>query len=217
MTDAIKVRGPKIDVAGKRFGRLTGVRYVGSFEKRSAWEFLCDCGSLVTLRNKDVLNGKKASCGCLRRESVAKIRFKHGLSSSPEHRVWAGMLDRCGNENNKFYYRYGGRGIRVCERWHGVDGFVNFLADMGEKPGPEFSIERKNNDGDYEPGNCCWATRLEQNNNTSRNRVVEYRGKTQTVSQWARECGISESCLRNRLKAGWPLSRAISGPERKHS
>jgi hypothetical protein len=116
------------------------------------------------------------------------------------------MIDRCSNPESDSYSNYGGRGIKVCDRW--LNSFENFLADMGPKPGPEYSIDRKDNDRDYEPGNCRWATELEQQNNRRNNRWIQGFGRTQTLTQWSIELGIPRKTLSDRLGRGMSLENA---------
>jgi hypothetical protein len=133
---------------------------------------------------------------------------KHGKSKTAEYGIWVGMLNRCENPENESYGNYGGRGIRVCERWRG--SFLAFLEDMGPRPSPGLSINRIDNDGDYEPGNCCWATSREQMRNTRSNALVEHDGETLCIAEWAERYGISPSLLRGRLMAGWSFELAVS-------
>lgn len=154
------------DLTGKRFGRLTAQWPCGLW-RHIKWLCLCDCGTLkfVFASNLAKLNHSN-SCGCLRTEQIVLRSRTHGHASvgavSREFATWAAMLDRCYNPNNKRFMHYGGREIKVCERWK--DSFSNFLADMGSKP-IGLTIDRINNDGDYEPTNCRWATHLEQRHN----------------------------------------------------
>lgn len=135
---------------------------------------------------------------------------RHGLADTPTHRSWMSMRQRCLNQNDRAYRNYGGRGITICSRW---SVFENFLADMGVKP-DGMELERINVDGNYEPGNCRWATISEQARNTRRNRFIEFNGKRQTVAEWSRELGILEFTIYWRLNKGWSPERALS-PVRK--
>ena len=149
-----------IDLTGKRFGRLIALHTV-STKGRAIWLCRCDCGNTKTVRGTHLTQGLISSCKCLQTEFV--IPRKHGRSRSRVYRIWRDMLSRCHNENYPERHLYGGRGIEVCERWR--YSFENFLADMGE-PAPELSIDRfPNKDGNYEPGNCRWATAKEQAGN----------------------------------------------------
>lgn len=139
---------------------------------------------------------------------------KHGLShAAAEYDCWVAMRKRCLNENDKSYHRYGGRGITVSDRWN---DFAAFLQDMGSRPSPNHSIERIDNNGDYEPSNCKWATKLEQNNNTSRTRWISYLGETKTTRDWARSIGIPHRILYARLfRYRWSVERALTEPIRR--
>lgn len=157
------------DLAGKKFGSLVVIEQNGRSKGGSVmWLCDCDCGVRKTVRGSHLIRGSITSCGCNRRLSVALAATKHGHASgrqpSSTYNSWVRMIDRCTNEHNNRFPRYGGRGIKVCERWK---KFENFLADLGEKPDKALSIDRINNDGDYEPGNCRWATASEQARNRS--------------------------------------------------
>ena len=135
-------------------------------------------------------------------------RIFHGLKHNPTYVIWKGMRSRCNNTNGPFYLQYGGRGISMCERW---DNFLNFLQDMGECPSG-MSIDRINNDGNYEPGNCRWATLVEQANNKSSNVRIEINGETRTLAQWAVISGISRKTIYFRLRSGWEPQKAVMEP-----
>lgn len=149
------------------------------------------------------------------RESLA-MRTRHGESTrsltSLEHRAWQSMNQRCYNKNHNSYKNYGAKGIVVCARWRGRRGFQNFLEDMGRKPSSEHSLERKRGELGYFKENCVWATRTEQNNNTSRNAFLTLEGRTQTIAQWARERRLSYTTLCKRLVLGWTVERALLTP-----
>lgn len=138
---------------------------------------------------------------------------KHGHAKggvmSPEFCTWNHIKGRCENPANNQYHNYGGRGIKLCPRWR---DFRNFLADMGAKPSQYHSIDRLNNDGDYEPNNCRWATRKQQTRNTRRNIHLEYHGRTQCLEDWASELGVCAETLRHRIHRGWSVSRALTAP-----
>lgn len=162
-----------LDLIDQRFGRLTVLTAVASnADGRSRWLAECACTekNRIVVIGKDLVRGHTRSCGCLPRETTSKIKLQHGESrpETPEYRAWKAMLTRCGNPNTAAWANYGGRGITVCLRW--IDSYDNFLADMGRKPTPRHSLDRyPNNDGNYDPGNCRWATRKEQNLNQRRN------------------------------------------------
>jgi len=130
-----------------------------------------------------------------------------GRKFSPEYMSWVAMKARCLNVNSEKYPRYGGRGIKVCDRWR--DSYEAFFDDMGTKPDPGHTIERLDNDGHYEPSNCCWAPLEEQANNRSNNRLIAYGGKSLSVAQWAVELGMDYGRLQSRIARGWPIERAL--------
>ncbi len=138
---------------------------------------------------------------------------KHGYArkgrKGPEYRTWMAMRRRCHSPNDTYYADYGGRGITVCERWN---SFANFLADIGPKPSPKHTIDRIDNDGNYEPGNCRWATPAEQARNTRKNRILAYGGMTMCVSEWAERLSIRPNLIHDRLKLGWTTEAALTTP-----
>lgn len=152
------------DLTGQRFGRLMVISKTTSNKYRqSMWLCRCDCGTEKTILGLSLKHGKTTSCGCRNRE-VASERFTtHGHTRGGrtlEYQSWLAMIRRCNNPNEAIYHYYGGRGIKVCERW--VNSYENFLEDMGKRPSKNHSLERIDVDGDYEPSNCKWATRTEQ-------------------------------------------------------
>ena len=158
-------------LVGQRFGRLTVVEQVPRPEGRVLqarfWVSSCDCGGTALSSTYDLTHGKSTSCGCKRNESVSVMMATHRLTKTSEYRSWYAMKTRCSNPRQKDWHLYGGRGISVCPRWS--DSFESFLADMGPKPTVLHTIERIDTDGNYEPGNCCWATRSDQRRNQRRN------------------------------------------------
>lgn len=129
----------------------------------------------------------------------------HGLTRTPTNIIWQSMRARCNRKNHEYYYNYGGRGIKVCKRW---DRFTNFLKDMGERP-KDMSIERKNRNRGYSPGNCKWATRTEQNRNSSQNRMFTYKGKRQCLSAWCEELKKKYHTVYMRIQHGWTIKEAF--------
>lgn len=211
-----------IDLSGLRFGRWTVLRRGKNTEQGQArWLCQCECGTKRLLKSIVIRRGKSKSCGCLKSElttqrnlerdySLSKGNFKHGYArnknASPTYKIWYGMIRRCTKPRGKNWDWYKGRGIKVCKRWF---SFLNFLKDMGERPSPKHSIDRIDNDGNYEPGNCRWATAKEQGRNTRKNCMLTYKGKTQCISAWAEELGISPFVIHTRLYRGDSDERAL--------
>ena len=140
--------------------------------------------------------------------------YRHGYKTSgkyaSEYSIWSGMRARCYNEKNPTYQRYGARGVRVCPEWR--ENFLNFLRDMGRRPSPDHSLDRINNNGNYEPGNCKWSTRQEQCRNRRSSRLITLGSVTKTQAEWSDETGISQGTIYSRLKNGWSPERALTTP-----
>lgn len=172
---------------------------------------LCDCGNAGTFVLSEVVHGQTKSCGCLARGPVTHghtVRKK----MSPEYNSWASMLTRCRNKNCEAYASYGARGIRVVDAW--LD-FEQFLSDMGPRP-PGTSLERRDNDGNYEPGNCRWGSRVDQSNNRRTSSHYEHDGKCMTLAQWAAKANVPYNTLHARVvRFKWDFGRALSEPPRR--
>ena len=189
----------RIRLYGRRFGRWL---VLGRGTKRNHWVCRCDCGTERQVMSCNLTAGKSSSCGCTHAAANARRCATHGHAArerqAPEYKIWLGMRSRCQVKTNKAYRLYGARGITVCERWR--HDFAAFLADMGPRPSSQHSIDRIDNDGDYEPGNCRWATVMEQANNKRGLRLISHHGKTRTLSSWAREIGVNPSTLSERIE-----------------
>lgn len=197
------------DLSGRAFGRWTVLAYAGAgYEGRSDWICQCSCqtATIKVINSRYLLREESTSCGCFRRELHAKKHFKHGAIKTREHGAWSRMKERCLNPNNPKYYRYGGRGITVCDRWL---SFEKFFSDIGRCPSPNHSIGRINNDGNYEPSNVEWQTPLQQANNTSRNIMVTINSRTASLADWCRELGFKYASVHNRVKLGWSALQAL--------
>lgn len=202
----------RLDVlTGRRFGRLAvGARAANDRQGKPMWHCLCDCGSQTIVRSIALRNGSSQSCGCLARELTRTRSITHGRTSTREWETWHRMKQRCYDPGIDGYMRYGGRGIQVCDRWR--DSFEIFYSDMGDRPGPGYSIERVNNDGDYCPENCKWATAGEQARNRSTTVMITAEGRTMTAAEWARELNMSQTTISERISRGWTPARAVSEP-----
>lgn len=168
----------------------------------------CDCGNVRLIPQHSLTSSNSRSCGCLKLEMLTTHGHTKGDKQSPEFSVWRSMIKRCTVPTTVQFHRYGGRGISICERWM---LFKNFLADMGPRVAGT-SIDRINNDGNYEPANCRWATFEEQVNNTVTNRFIEHDGLRLSIAQWARRLGVKESMIRGRLERGWSEVDALEKP-----
>jgi len=201
-SDSTKLFGRSKDERGNVYDRLTVIEFADSDGTGLRWLCRCECGKTTIVRGSSLRNGHTVSCGC-------KSASENGLSTTPEHRIWRAMHNRCYNTNHTHYQYYGGRGIAICDRWR--ESFAAFLEDMGPKPFPEATIDRfPDNDGNYEPGNCKWSTRKEQSQNTRTTKMLTYNGVTLCQSDWARKLGITYQTLNWRIKQGWPLEKVFS-------
>lgn len=189
-----------VDITGQRFGRLTVLgRAPGLLKHHRSWECRCDCGQIITHRLNRLLTGHSKSCGCLK-SAPNLANATHNMRNTAEYRAYRNMLSRCYYRNTREYARYGGRGIAVCDRWR--EGFENFFADMGLKPTDQHSLDRIDNDGNYEPSNCRWATRSEQCRNRRSNVIIEYAGRSRSIIEWSEETGLSWATIHKRLRRG---------------
>ncbi len=192
----------KIDIIGKKFFRLL-VESVESKNKHGQYVYLClcDCASRVKVVGMDLKSGHTKSCGCFKKERVKEISKTHGKTRSKEYRSWDAMKQRCTNIKNNRYKNYGGRGIKICDRWLG--SFENFFEDMGAKPSPKHSIDRfPNINGNYEPGNVRWGTEEQQQRGTTYNIWFEYNGEKMIQRDWERKWGVKNSTIYNFIKRG---------------
>lgn len=200
------ITNPKIkDMTGIRIGRLVVIGYLGPRPKQASWLCRCDCGNHTVVLGHNLRCSTTTSCGCLRVEGKYQVSCR-----GPEYKTWVNMRTRCNNPKSSQFLDYGGRGIEICERWR---KFENFYADMGPRPASEYSLDRINVDGNYEPSNCRWATKEEQANNARSNIPLTYSDKTMNLAQWAREIAINEKTLYDRInKLGWSVERALTEP-----
>jgi hypothetical protein len=209
--------GKFLDLSGLRVGSLT---VTGPCERSRSprgtslvfWTCLCDCGKIVKRRSSLLMRSVEMSCGCQTGDKISRTHRRHGMSRSRTYAIWCDMRMRCFTPSHPKYFRWGGRGITVCNRWA---TFENFLADMGERP-PGHSIERIDNDGPYSPENCRWATYVEQARNTRRTIFLTHAGETLPLTEWSERSGIPHGVIRQRHHKGWVDSRAVTEPIRRH-
>lgn len=198
----------RIDITGQKFGKLTVIEPLILINGRFYWRCRCDCGNIWDAIGPCLINGQTTSCGCSKRTRMSNMTTTHGLSKSTEYRIWAKMKERCYNEKNDNYHHYGGRGIRVCDRW--LNSFENFLTDVGKRPSMKHSLDRyPDKNGNYEPTNFRWATKKEQNNNRRGNIVFAHNGLSLTMSQWSDKLNISVSLIRYRISIGKTMTEII--------
>lgn len=209
-------RMTKLNLIGQRYGRLTVIEEAERTSPLARrWHCLCDCGNEKDVDHQNLRGGGVRSCGCWQAEHRATIsriakKTQNGLSGHLLFATWRNMMDRCYKAQRADYKNYGGRGIAVCGRWH---QFENFIADMGEKPFPKATIERKDNNGNYCPENCAWATRTVQTRNKRNTRIVTFEGKECPLAELAERFDIPVRNLRERLdRYGWTLLRALTAP-----
>jgi hypothetical protein len=199
------------NLTGCRFGKLVVVAYSKPRHRTSLWECRCDCGENTIAQGCNLVTGNSTNCGCVRQDRLTT----HGCSKSAEYNIWRGIRSRCYNQNEPAYRYYGGRGITVCERWR--ESFENFLADMSERPTPRHTIDRIDNDGDYDPSNCQWATRKQQQRNRRVNRLLTWQGETKCVAEWADCLGWPAGLIRGRLNRGWSVEKTLGTTYRPYS
>lgn len=194
----------KIDLIGKRFGRLLALEESERHYSKSGigarmWKCKCDCGNIKTLSTSNLTTGNTRSCGCLKKELLIRSSTKHKMSKTKIYSVWGTMKDRCFNPNASQYSDYGGRGIKVCDEWaDSFQAFYNWAMSNGYQDG--LTIERKDVNGDYCPENCCWIERKLQARNRRNAHYVTYNGETKTLSEWSRELHIDRKFFRNKEK-----------------
>ena len=209
----------KLGLEGQKFNRWTVISFSHVFKNAAHWVCKCECGTIRTVGIHSVKSGSSKSCGCYTPEQLDTARQNattHGYAGrkgrTAEYNIWVKLIGRCTQTNHKYWNDYGGRGILVCDRWR--HSFPNFLADMGPMPSPKHSIDRyPNNDGNYEPNNCRWATDKEQARNKRSNLVWEFKGEKKCLSEWAEVLGIGWSTLRHRVVVkNWSIEKAFTTP-----
>jgi hypothetical protein len=202
---------------GEKYGNLSTVKEIDSIlVGRSKKRFIlckCICGNIKTYRLEYLRSGHTKSCGCNRLTISAKSRITHGESGTRLHNIWSLMLSRCRNKNRKDYKNYGGRGISVCFEWYEYKRFKDWAILNGYEK--KLTIERIDNNGNYCPGNCKFATMKEQANNRRNNKLLNHNGITLTIAQWSERLGFKSYIIDNRIRRGWTTERALSMPVRR--
>jgi hypothetical protein len=195
-----------IDITDQKYNRLTAIRVFDKVGTVNRWLCRCDCGKETVVRINSLRRGEIKSCGCAK----FGTNLKHGKCGSKIYNNWLQMRARCYNPNNKYYKNYGGRNIKMCQRW--FDSFEDFYADMGDAPA-NHSIDRINNDGDYEPSNCRWATKKEQTRNRRITTKITFQGTTKPLAEWSDELGMPYHMLFARIFiSNWSVEKALTTP-----
>lgn len=210
----------RTSLIGKRFGRLVVKRFAGTDRFGNLrWECVCDCGNETVVRTNALRTGNTKSCGCLQREITSTNFRTHGLSQGAHgetprlYFVWTAMRKRCRNPKDKHHIYYGNRGITVCEEWSDYQKFHDWSMSNGYRSG--LTIERIDNNGNYEPNNCKWIPQKEQGWNTRKNRLITFHNATKCLAEWALKLGMNDGTLRSRVHRGWTTERAFTEPVNK--
>lgn len=200
-----------IDIGvGDRYSKLTVISGPYLIKRRRYVDVKCDCGQVKTVKIYHLKDGNTKSCGCYIRGLTSDRNYLHGISGHPIHKVWSGMIQRCFNPKNRAFKNYGGRGVTVCEEWkNDFKAFYDWAIKNGWAKGLE--IDRENNNGIYEPGNCRWVTRKVNSNNRRCSHIIEFNGQSKTAKEWAEAYNIPYTCLINRINLyKWPIERALT-------
>jgi hypothetical protein len=196
------------DLTGMVFNRWTVIERDITRNKHTYWKCRCSCGTLKSIESGSLIMGSSKSCSCLVADNNRDRLTTHGRTESVEYGIWCNIKVRCLNKNGQDFHNYKGRGITVCQEW--IDSFEAFFNYIGERPTPYHSIDRINNDGNYCPGNVRWATKWEQANNTRVNRLLEFKGETNTLAEWGKIFNIKPGIIHKRLKRGWSMEDALT-------
>ena len=201
-----------VDLTGQRFGRLTVIERAENKQNCTTWRCKCECGSIRIVRSCSLRSGRTKSCGCFQKEQITKILKTHGQAKGNHTRlynIYHGMKDRCYKKSAKAFNKYGGRGITVCEEWrNSFEAFYEWA--MANGYADNLTIDRIDGTKGYTPENCRWVTYKAQGNNTSRNHLITYNSKTQTLAQWSEEIGIKYGTLTARIYRGWDIHKALT-------
>ena len=213
-----------IDVAGQKFGKWTAIRPTGEKTKNGTniWLCECECGNVGFVSINNLRSGSSKSCGCISKERMSRLNYKHGGKNERLYMVWSTMLRRCRDTKTKDFENYGGRGITVCDEWKDYSMFKAWALANGYDPNAkpqECTIDRIDGTKGYSPDNCRWVSAKVQQNNRRDNVLLTYNGETQMCAQWNRECGFSKNLVDSRIKRGWTVEEAITTPPRgmRHS
>lgn len=217
--------GKRLNLIGQKFGRLLVLEFAGIRNYRTFFLCRCECGKEKIIMGKSIINGKTKSCGCLIKEVMKNNFFgvTHGKHNTIFYKKWGGIKTRCLNKKNHTYKNYGGRGIKICDKWLKFEGFYDDMYD-NEDPSKSYikhcekfgenntTLDRIDNNKGYCKENCRWSTSKEQANNRRNNRLIVYQGKRQTIAEWAKELNIKPSLISDRIKRGWKIEKVFNTP-----
>ena len=196
------------DITGQKFGSLTAIKFCYKKNNRYFWLFKCACGNEKIINKANVISGLTQSCGCYFKKIIKKCNKTHGLSNTRIFSIWLGIKNRCCNINEPAYKNYGGRGITICKEWE--NDFKTFYDwSMANGYQDNLTIDRINNNGNYEPSNCRWADKKIQANNQRNTVKITYKGQQKSLTEWAEQYNINKGTLRQRLKRGWEVEKAL--------
>ena len=199
-----------LDILGSRFGKLVAVEEMPRKDGMRQWRMRCDCGAeIVTLQKNFASGGTRRSCGC----ANTQPNQLHGMSTSPEYKHWINMITRCETPSATGFQHYGGRGIRVCDRWR--KDFMAFYSDMGPRPSPRHSVDRIDVNGPYSPENCRWATQKVQARNTRVNHTVRLNGRSMPLAEAAENAPVPYNTVLYRIRRGWSVEDAVSREQQR--
>lgn len=210
--------GFRVDLTGQKFNRLTVLYPTGrqsKHGKNAIWMCKCDCGNYTEADSGSLKCGTKKSCGCLVKDRMSKLNYKHGGRNERLYLVWMDMRRRCYNTKDQCYKNYGGRGITVCDEWQQYEAFREWAQNTGYDDSAKShvcTLDRIDVNGDYCPSNCRWVDAKTQCNNKRNNLIVTYNGETHTATEWDRICGFPKNTMNKRIHAGWTPEKAITSP-----
>lgn len=206
------MRGSAIKInIGDKFNNLTVIERNGHSSFSIAWRCRCDCGKERTVTSTRLKDGIVTSCGC-NKEKIIKSLTTHGLSKTRIYHCWQTMKNRCTRESNRFYKNYGGRGIKVCDRW--LESFENFYEDMASTYMDHLELDRIDVNKNYEPNNCRWITHKQQQRNKRTNHLFTNNGITKTIIEWAEETGLNPNTIIYRIRRNCPTEKVLNKPVR---
>ena len=201
----------KLDLTNQKFNRLTVLELSDKRGKKVMWKCRCDCGNITFVETCNLRGNRTKSCGCYKMDGLLSRSTKHNQRHTKLYEVWKGIKQRCLNSNHKAFKNYGGRGISICDEWKdNFSSFYNWAMQNGYSD--ELSIDRINNDGNYEPNNCRWVDRKTQANNTRTNHFITYNNETHTIAEWSRILNIKYSVILYRLHHNWSIEKTFTTP-----